>query len=150
MTTKRIVYSMPDGAVRVCCPAPEYIARLTGLGMTEDQAIAVVQAKDVPPDAVNAEVLEAAAIPTDRAFRNAWGKPPVGPPAVDLPKAREIQRQRIEVAREATMKQLLLREALGDNVAGRKAQVAAVNATAIVNAAQNEAALKNSKPGVLD
>ena len=48
------------------------------------------------------------------------------------------------------MKQLLLREALGDNVAGRKAQVAAVNATAIVNAAQNEAALKNSKPGVLD
>ena len=150
MTTKRIVYSRPGGAVEVCGPAPEYVAALMTRGMTEDQAVAATQAKDVPADASNIEIIEVAALPADRTFRNAWVKPPIGPPIVDMPKAREIQRQRIEAAREATMRRLLLREALGDNVTARKAQIAAVDAAAIVAAAQNETALKNSKPPFLD
>ena len=103
--TKRIVYSRPDGGVSVVCPAPEYIEKLMVEGATEDEAIAIVQAKDAPPDATNIEVMEFASLPSSREFRNAWEKPGQGAPVVAMAKAREIhaehmgQAQAVEIAR---------------------------------------------------
>jgi len=147
MTTKRIVCGRPDGSVVVICPAPEYLANLMNArGITEDQAINEVRIQDAPTDAMNVEVMEMTLLPPDRVFRNAWTKPVNGPPVADLPRAREIQRRRIETARETTMRNLLLREALGENVSLLKAQVVAVNATALVASARTETELRLTKP----
>ncbi len=98
MTTKRIVYSRPDGGVSVVSPAPRYIAELVTEGMTEDEAIAIVQAKDVPLNAANIEVMEQTLIPS-REFRDAWEKLALGPPTINMPKARAIQAGKIAVAK---------------------------------------------------
>ena len=99
MTTKKIVYKRPDGGVSVTCPSPRHIAELMDSGMTEDDAIALVQAKDVPSGATNVEVIELSTIPASREFRNAWEKPAVGPPTVNMPKARAIHVKRISDAK---------------------------------------------------
>lgn len=57
---KRIIYPTPDGGVAVIVPAP-------GCGLTIEQ----IAAKDVPPG-VNYQIVDAADIPADRTFRNAW------------------------------------------------------------------------------
>lgn len=149
MTTKRILYTRVDGGVDVLAPTASELARLMFNDMTESQAIDLIKAKDVPSGAANVEVVEAATLPTDKSFRNAWVRPGFGPPAVDMPKARIIQQGRIEAARKDKMRDLLLREALGENVTALKAQVNAVNAAALVAGAANEAALKAVIPSVL-
>jgi len=75
MTTKRIIYTRPDGGVSIIVPAPSFIAGLMAEGKTEDEAVAIVHGKDVPADAVNPQTVEAASLPSDREFRNAWEKP---------------------------------------------------------------------------
>lgn len=57
---KRIIYPTPDGGVAVIVPAP-------GCGLTIEQ----IAAKDVPAG-VNFQIVDAADIPADRTFRNAW------------------------------------------------------------------------------
>ena len=125
-----------------------------------DGSVRVLQADDAATEIIKwppAEQLAVSSVttitkkdlPSDRVFRGAWVKSGSAV-VVDIGKAREIQRQHIEAAREATMRRLLLREALGDNVAARKAQVAAVDAAAIVAVARDETELRASKPAVLD
>jgi hypothetical protein len=58
--TQRIVYKTPEGGVAVIIPAPDS-------GLTIQQ----IAAKDVP-HGVPYEIVDAADIPQDRTFRNAW------------------------------------------------------------------------------
>lgn len=60
MSDQRIVYATPDGGVAIIVPAPD-------CGLTIDE----IAAKDVPRG-VSYQVVNAADIPTDRTFRNAW------------------------------------------------------------------------------
>ncbi len=94
MTTKRVVYTKPGGTVSVLQPMDEAIDKRIAEGMTEDEAIADIQAKDVPLGGFNAIVIEFALLP-DRIYRDAWSR--VGPslPTVAMPKARTIHSGRI-------------------------------------------------------
>lgn len=56
----RIIYRLPDGGVAIIIPAPE-------CGLTIEQ----IAAKDVPAG-VPYSIVDAADIPSDRTFRNAW------------------------------------------------------------------------------
>jgi len=106
MTTKRIVYRRSDGIVEIVSPGLSRMAALMAEGKTEDEAIAIVQANAFsklsdrgfgPPE--DFEILEAAAIPEtqpgNREFRDALEKPGMGPPVVNMPKARDIHGGRI-------------------------------------------------------
>lgn len=97
---KVIVYSRPDGRVSVVNPAPRHIAELMAGGITEDEAIASVQAKDVPLDATNVEIMEQSLILTSREFRNAWEKSGAGVPTINMPKARIIHAKKIIAAKD--------------------------------------------------
>ncbi|MCH8196467.1 MAG: hypothetical protein IH904_00150 [Proteobacteria bacterium] len=68
--------------------------------MTEEEAIAVIQAKDVPNNATNVEVMEQSLIPVSREFRDAWEKPGAGSPIVNMPKARSIHAKKVRAARD--------------------------------------------------
>lgn len=65
---------------------------------TEEDFIARVSAKSIPADAINVQVVDESVIPQDRTFRNAWK---VGNGCVehDLPKCREIHKQRLRELR---------------------------------------------------
>lgn len=60
MSEKRIIYPTPDGGVAVIVPAPN--CNLT---------IQQIAAKDVPAG-VAFKIIDAADVPADRTFRNAW------------------------------------------------------------------------------
>ncbi len=89
---KVIAYQRADGGVSICNPAPGWIAEL----MTND----------VPADAANVEVMDRSALPTSREFRNAWEKPGVGAPQVNMPKARMIHMTRIRRHRDVRLLEL--------------------------------------------
>lgn len=57
---QRVIYPTPDGGVAILVPIPD-------CGLTLNEIIA----KDVPPG-VPYKIIDAADIPTDRTFRNAW------------------------------------------------------------------------------
>lgn len=57
---KRIIYATPEGGVAIIVPAPNS-------GLTIEQ----IAEKDVPAGA-KYQIVDAADIPTDRTFRNAW------------------------------------------------------------------------------
>jgi hypothetical protein len=95
MTTSRIIYTRPDGGVSVVVPAPNFIADFAG---TEAEAMAAVQAKSVPADAIEAEIVDVTVISSDRAFRDAWVKKG-GRIEVDIPKARAIKTDQIRPER---------------------------------------------------
>lgn len=68
MTTKRIVYTKPDGTVCVVVPAPDFVAGF----QSEADAMAAIREKDVPEDAENVMECDAADLPSDRTQRSAW------------------------------------------------------------------------------
>lgn len=82
---KRIIYSTGNGGLAVIIPAPE-------CGLTIEEIVA----KDVPAG-VPFKIVDAADIPQDRTFRNAWADN--GTISVDLSKAREIKRDQIRAQR---------------------------------------------------
>lgn len=57
---ERVIYPTPDGGVAILIPIPD-------CGLTLDEIIE----KDVPAG-VPYKIVDAADIPTDRTFRNAW------------------------------------------------------------------------------
>jgi len=57
---ERVIYPTPDGGVAILIPIPD-------CGLTLDEIIK----KDVPAGAPY-KIVDAADIPTDRTFRNAW------------------------------------------------------------------------------
>lgn len=60
MSNKRIIYPTPEGGVAVIVPAPD-------CGLTIEE----IARKDVPTG-VDFRIVDAADIPDDRTFRNAW------------------------------------------------------------------------------
>jgi hypothetical protein len=60
MNNPRIIYPTPEGGVAIIIPAPD-------CGLTVEE----IAAKDVPAG-VPFRIVEAADIPDDRTFRNAW------------------------------------------------------------------------------
>ena len=60
MNNPRIIYPTPEGGVAIIIPAPDS-------GLTVEQ----IAAKDVPAG-VPFRIIDAADIPSDRTFRNAW------------------------------------------------------------------------------
>ena len=60
---KRIIYPNDDGGVSILIPTPEYL---------EDHTIEELAAKDVPAGKPF-KIVDAADIPSDRTFRDAWG-----------------------------------------------------------------------------
>lgn len=59
---QRVIYPQPNGVVAIIIPTEEFLASYT----VEDLA-----AKDVPAG-VPYKIIDAADVPTDRTFRNAW------------------------------------------------------------------------------
>lgn len=122
MTTKRIVYRRSDGVVEIVNPTQRRMAQLMAGGETEDEAVAIIQANALSKMAErgfgpvgDVEVMEAANIPEsqpgDRLFRNALEKPGLGPPIVNMPKARAIHAVRMARARADESARLGLAEA---------------------------------------
>lgn len=60
MNNPRIIYPTPEGGVAIIIPAPD-------CGLTIEE----IAAKDVPAG-VPFRIIDAADIPSDRTFRNAW------------------------------------------------------------------------------
>ena len=176
---KKIIYSRADGGVSVVSPAagqrlairiisifwlelfrskaPVPIENISRKWLllgniewteTEDEFMARIQARAVPSDAINPQVVDESVIPADRTFRNALRQD--GSFLIhDMLKAREIQEQRIEAARRIKMRDLLVREELGENVAAEKAAIRSINARALCQAAQTPEELKAVLPDIL-
>lgn len=101
-----IAFSRPDGTVNICNPASTFLLDRLNSGSTEAEALAACQAKSVPDDATNVEIMERSTIPTSRVFRNAWVKPGVGAPTVDMPKARDLHMVVIKRVRDKELVKL--------------------------------------------
>ncbi len=99
---KRIIYTRPDGGMSVVIPA---ISGDDPAGMTEEQAVARALARDIPPDAADVAVVDVAAVPEDRTFRNAWERGGATV-RVSMPKARAIHMGRIRAARAPELTRL--------------------------------------------
>ena len=80
-----IIYTQDNGTVAIIRPTEEALATMT---------LAQIAAKDVPAG-VPFQIVDAATIPTDRTFRNAWK----GDLTVDMPKAVNITKERLRAER---------------------------------------------------
>lgn len=134
---RKIVYSRPDGGVSV-----------VSVPFDTDEAIETARAR-LPADAIDPRIVDESAVPADRTFRNAW-KQAGTTIEHDMPKARDLQEQRIKDAQRLKIRDILEREALGDNVASEKASLRAVNPRALVDAAQTPDELKAVWPIILN
>lgn len=95
MTTKRIIYTRPDGGCAVFTPSDNFLGRFK----TGAQGLAAARARAIPAGAVNVRTIEKTDLP-DRAFRNAWRWDGAAV-AIDLPLAREIHADHLAGAMEA-------------------------------------------------
>lgn len=95
MTTKRIVYTTVDGGMCVVTPAPQ--AKFPE--ESEDEFVARIVAKDIPPEASTVHICEATDISSDRRYRGAWEQGENKLPFVEMGKARDIHRNKIRQAR---------------------------------------------------
>lgn len=99
MTTKRIVYTRPDGGLSIIAPTPDFVKGCKSLRA----ALAIIRAKDVPKDAVNVMVCDAADLPQDRTYRDAWCCQDSKNIEIDMPKARDIHMGKIRASRNAAL-----------------------------------------------
>ena len=94
MTTKRIIYTRPDGGVSVVCPTPEFMSRFEN----ESEAISVLREKNVPTDATNIQECNVDDLPSRGSFRAAWTQTGDAQ-TVDMGKARAIKTDQIRPER---------------------------------------------------
>lgn len=87
--------AVPVDSLRRGWPIPGVTAQWAE---TEGEFVARVRAKVVPADAINVQVVDGSTIPSDRTFRDAWAVNG-GAVAVDMPKAREIHKDRMRSER---------------------------------------------------
>jgi hypothetical protein len=140
--TRVIVYRRPDGATAIVNPAQD-----------DDEFLALVMAKDVPPDATDVRIAQQSDVPVDRTFRNALKTDMQH----DMPKAREIQRDRMRRARapklealDAEFMRALEAGAPTADIVARKQALRDVTADPRIENAQSTAALKAVWPSILD
>ena len=105
-----IIYKQDNGTVAIIRPTEEALATMT---------LAQIAAKDVPAG-VPFQIVDAATIPTDRTFRNAWKDDLT----VDMPKAVEITKDRLRAERAPLL--------IEQDVAFQKAQETGGSIAAIV------------------
>ena len=102
MTTKRIVFTQPNGNLSIVVPASEFMEQFD----SEYAALVALQATAVPVDALNVHIVEASVIPEsnpgDRYFRNSLTDVG-GVITVDMPKARVIHMDRIRLVRNVEL-----------------------------------------------
>lgn len=92
---RKIIFTRPDGGLSVVNPVLNTIREVPGF----TEADAEQRAWDrLPPDAINPRFVDDADIPTDRSFRNGW-KDTGTAVDHDMPKCREIQREKIRSKR---------------------------------------------------
>ena len=137
----RIVYTRPDGGISIMVPAPA--AQLAD--ESDDAFVARIQAKDLPPDAINPRVVEDAEIPADRYFRNAWGNDL----KVDMPKARNIHMGRIRSVRNQELAKLDIETMKGRDVQVEKQKLRDIPQTFSLTGATTPDALKALWPVLL-
>ena len=112
---RKIIFTRPDGGLSVVHPV-----RNTYLTPEElDDAQIEQRAWDkLPKDAINPRWADAAEIPADRAFRNAWEDS--GTVSVNMPKARNLHREKLRGLRKPKMDALdvayMRADELGDAV----------------------------------
>jgi len=147
---KKIAFTLPDGRTAIVHPAPE--ARMPD--ESEDIFISRIMAADLPAEAIDPHIIDDAQMPADRTFRDAW-KHTAGTIAVDMPKAREIQRSRMREARTPKLAALDVEyqraDEAGDSdrkkaVAARKQALRDVTKLPAIDAAQTPDALKSVWP----
>ena len=121
---------------------------------TEDQFLTRVLAKVVPDDAVNVRICDAAEIPTDRTFRNAW-EDGDGGIKVNMLKARELHKARLRELRKPLLVALdvayMQADEIGDirvkvEIAVKKQALRDVTADSRIEAAQTPEELKAVLP----
>lgn len=124
---------------------------------TEDAFVARIRDKDVPADATDVQIVEAAAIPADRTFRNAW-KAGVGIITHDMDKAREIHKDNLRRMRAPRLAALDVAYQRADEsgdiaekqrIAAEKQKLRDVTADPRIAAATDIAELKITIPEVL-
>ena len=162
---KRIVWRWTDGSVAFT-RAPddkvnEVVAKMRSTGLTPYMAgldgkvlIGAAVAEKITllgrfPElaAVIEEAEYQRAFREARDFREAWAWTTPAPTIdIDIAKARDIQEQRIKNAQRLKIRDILEREALGENVALEKANIRAVNPRALVDAAITTDELKAAMP----
>ncbi len=161
--------NLEDGRQDAGCLASDEATRLTCVAdgqpsipacMTETEAVASVQAESVPDDATDVTVVEAASVPTERTFRNAWTQTG-GSITVDMAVARGIHADRIGRAQVAELARLdalerrlrLIGDTVGaDRAATDKVSVEAIDLPALgtqVANALNQTALKAIWPALV-
>lgn len=131
---QRIIYTNADGGVSIVIPAPE-----SGL------SVEAIAAKDVP-QGVPFQIVDVAAIPSDRTFRNAWERNG-GAIGHNMAKAREIAHERRRAARAAEFAPLDVEATIPAKAAEAEAKRQVIrdryaNMQTAIDAAQDVAALK--------
>jgi hypothetical protein len=99
---RRIVYTMPDGHIEICHPTINTFPIREAI--TEAEAEQRAMTKDIPAVAINPRFIESSEIPVDRIFRNAWEDN--GGVKVNMPKAREIHRDKLRALRRPVLEAL--------------------------------------------
>jgi len=100
-TLLSIVYSRPDGGVSVVTPAPEFLAQFK----TQAEGMDALRERVVPPDATDVQIMDPAAVPADRTFRDAW-RQSGGVFSTDMAVARVIHADRIATAHASEIARL--------------------------------------------
>ena len=120
---RKIIYTRPDGGISI-------------VSMMEDTdtSLALAMAR-LPVNATNVQIIVDVDIPTDRTFRNAWRQDITGQIVIDLPLARTLAEKQINQQKYKQMRDLLIREALGEDVTLAKTQLQATDARIIVDTA---------------
>jgi hypothetical protein len=97
----RLCYIGSDGVVSIVCAAPKsHIERVLG-PLTDEQYMEHIIARSIPANATDIhELPEDWQAPADRTFRNAWSIGQEGSVAIDMHRARDIQRNRIRRMRK--------------------------------------------------
>jgi hypothetical protein len=184
MMTKAIVYRSEQGRVEICRPSPwaRLCAGVTSGGArvvidpptrfdvqvrrfgtedlapeweeTEEAFLARIVGHDVPEGATDMTIVEVAAIPADRTFRDAWN----ADLSVDMEKARAIHREALRQARVPLLTALDVAYARADEqgdtaakqaVAAQKQELRDITADPAIDAAETPAQLKAVWPDVL-
>lgn len=150
---RKIIYTRPDGGVSVVTPV---INTHPGREkITEAQAEQRAWDK-LPKDALNPRYVDAADIPTDRTFRNAWED--AGGVKVNMAKARELRRETLRGLRRPLLDALdvayMRADELGDaaeqkRIAARKQALRDVTDDPAIEAAKTPAELAAVLPEAL-
>jgi 5-formyltetrahydrofolate cyclo-ligase len=99
----------------------------------------------LPPTAIDVRIVDESEIPTDRTFRNAWK----ADLSVDMPKARELHRKKMRLARAPKMAALDVEQLKGNNVEAKKQALRDVTSDPAIDAAKTPEELKSVWPAAL-